>query len=74
MVTKGGVVKADLAAGLADVESGVPCAPGTRFQVCSVSKQFAAAAVMLLVESGRHDLGEPVDRWLPQGRDVRPSG
>jgi CubicO group peptidase (beta-lactamase class C family) len=68
MVTKGGSAKVDLAAGLADVEAGVPCTSGTRFQLCSVSKQFAAAAVMLLVESGRLDLREAVDRWLPGGQ------
>jgi len=67
MVTKGGPVQADLAGGLADVEAGVPCTSATRFQVCSVSKQFTAAAVMLLAESGRLDLHEPVDRWLPEG-------
>lgn len=67
MVTRGGSVEADLAGGLADVEAGVTCTSGTRFQLCSVSKQFTAAAVMLLVESGRLDLGEPVDRWLPEG-------
>jgi CubicO group peptidase (beta-lactamase class C family) len=68
MVTKGGSAEADLAAGLADVEAGVPCTSGTRFQLCSVSKQFAAAAVMLLVESGRLDLREPAGRWLPEGQ------
>jgi CubicO group peptidase (beta-lactamase class C family) len=68
MVTKGGSVKVDLAAGLADVEAGVRCTSGTRFQLCSVSKQFAAAAVMLLAESGRLDLREPVGRWLPEGQ------
>jgi CubicO group peptidase (beta-lactamase class C family) len=67
MVTQGGSVEADLAAGLADVGAGVPCTPGTPFQLCSVSKQFAAAAVMLLAEAGRLDLHEPVDRWLPGG-------
>jgi len=67
MVTKGGTVKADLAGGLADTGAGVPCTSATRFQLCSVSKQFAAAAVMLLVESGRLDLNEPVARWLPEG-------
>jgi CubicO group peptidase (beta-lactamase class C family) len=67
MVTKGGSVAADLAEGLADVEAGVPCTSATRFQLCSVSKQFTAAAVMLLVESGQLDLGEPVARWLPEG-------
>ncbi len=66
-VTKGGSVEADLAEGLADVQAGVPCTAGTRFQLCSVSKQFTAAAVMLLVESGQLDLSEPVDRWLPGG-------
>jgi CubicO group peptidase (beta-lactamase class C family) len=67
MVTKGGTVKADLAGGMADAGVGVPCTSATRFQLCSVSKQFAAAAVMLLVESGRLDLNEPVARWLPEG-------
>jgi CubicO group peptidase (beta-lactamase class C family) len=67
MVTKGGSVEADLAAGLADIEAGLPCRSGTRFQLCSVSKQFTATAVMLLVESGKLDLGEPVSRWLPGG-------
>jgi CubicO group peptidase (beta-lactamase class C family) len=67
MVAKGGSVEADLAEGPADVEAGVACTSGTRFQLCSVSKQFAAAAVMLLVESGQLDLDEPVGRWLPGG-------
>jgi CubicO group peptidase (beta-lactamase class C family) len=66
MVTKGGSILTDLVGGLADVEAGVPCTSGTRFQLCSVSKQFTATAAMLLVESGHLDLGEPVDRWLPQ--------
>ncbi len=67
LVTKGGLVKADLAGGLADAEDGVLCTSATRFQICSVSKQFTAAAVMLLAESGRLDLGEPLARWLPEG-------
>jgi len=67
MVTRGGTVKADLAGGMADAGAGVTCTPGTRFQLCSVSKQFAAVAVMLLVESGRLGLHEPVARWLPEG-------
>ena len=65
MVTRGGSVAAEVAGGLADIEADVPCAPATRFQLCSVSKQFTAAAVMLLAESGQLDLQEPVTRWLP---------
>jgi CubicO group peptidase (beta-lactamase class C family) len=67
MVTRGGSVEADLAEGLADVEAGVPCTPATKFQLCSVSKQFTAVAVMLLAESGQLDLREPVGQWLPEG-------
>src|SRR5262245_56071148 len=67
MVTQGGTVQADLIAGLADVQAGAGCDSGTRFQVCSVSKQFTAAAVMLLAESGQLDLQEPVGQWLPAG-------
>jgi CubicO group peptidase (beta-lactamase class C family) len=67
MVTRGGSVEADLAGGLADVKAGVPCTSGTRFQLCSVSKQFTATAVMLLAESGRLDVREPVSGWLPEG-------
>src|SRR2546423_15448649 len=57
--------QAGVAGGLADAEAGVKCTPQTRFQLCSVSKQFAAAAAMLLVQSGQLDLAEPVARWLP---------
>jgi CubicO group peptidase (beta-lactamase class C family) len=67
MVTKGGSVEVELAEGPADVEAGVPCTPATRFQLCSVSKQFTAAAMLLLAEEGRLDLGAPVTEWLPAG-------
>ena len=65
MVTRAGQVKMEVASGLADAEADVRCTPQTRFQVCSVSKQFAATAAMLLAESGQLDLAEPVARWLP---------
>ena len=65
IVARAGSVALELAAGLADAEAGAMCTPQTRFQVASVSKQFVAAAVMLLAESGMVALGEPVDRWLP---------
>ena len=67
LVTRAGTVRTELAGGLADVAAGVPCTPATRFQLCSVSKQFAAVAALLLAEDGRLALDDPVDRWLPGG-------
>ena len=37
MVIKDGSVQADLAAGLADAEAGVPCASQTRFQLSNTA-------------------------------------
>jgi CubicO group peptidase (beta-lactamase class C family) len=67
MVTRSGAARAELAGGLADTATGAPCTLQTRFQLCSVSKQFAAAAALLLVEDGQLALDQPVDRWLPGG-------
>ena len=50
------------------------CTARTRFQLASVSKQFTAAAVLLLVERGRLGLHDPVGQWLdgcpPAWRDI----
>ncbi len=50
--------------GNADERSGTPCTPRTRFQIASVSKQFTAAAVMLLVERGTVAPDHEVGRWI----------
>ena len=51
--------------GMADLEQGTPVTPGTRFRLASVSKQFTAAAVLLLVQDGTLALDDPLRRWLP---------
>ncbi|MGY1459804.1 serine hydrolase domain-containing protein [Luteimonas sp. A534] len=51
--------------GLADVETRTPVTPATNFRLASVSKQFTAAAVLLLAQDGRLRLDDPVRRWLP---------
>lgn len=67
IVTRAGQVTLEVASGLADAEAGAMCTPRTRFQISSISKQFAAVAALLLAESGALDLAEPVARWLPGG-------
>lgn len=53
------------ACGLADVEAGVAAAAETNYRLASVSKQFTAAAVLLLAQEGRLTLNDPVRQWLP---------
>ena len=51
--------------GLADLEAGTPVTPDTNFRLASVSKQFTAAAIVLLAQDGKLSLDDPVRKWLP---------
>ena len=51
--------------GMANVEDGVMAAPATNYRLASVTKQFTAAAVLLLLEDGKIGLDDRVGRWLP---------
>ncbi|MGH7541459.1 MAG: serine hydrolase, partial [Gemmatimonadota bacterium] len=54
------------AAGMADLELGVPLAPDMVFEIGSVTKQFTAATIMLLAEEGKLALSDPITRHLPE--------
>jgi CubicO group peptidase (beta-lactamase class C family) len=54
------------AAGYADVEAQTASTPGTVYRLGSVSKVVTAAAVALLVQSGKLDLDAPVQRYVPE--------
>ena len=51
--------------GFADVAARSPVRPDTRFQIGSISKQFAAIVAMQEVEAGRLDLHVSVNELLP---------
>ncbi|GAA2913864.1 serine hydrolase domain-containing protein [Streptomyces mexicanus] len=53
------------ASGVADTDTGRPVAPGMRHRVGSISKTFAAVAVLQLAERGRIRLDAPVADYLP---------
>jgi CubicO group peptidase (beta-lactamase class C family) len=55
--------------GLASVELHVPVKPETIFQSGSIGKQFTAAAVMMLVETGQIGLDDPIGKYF----DAAPS-
>ena len=51
--------------GFANVELQVPVKPETLFQSGSVGKQFAATAVMMLVEEGKVGLDDSITKYFP---------
>jgi CubicO group peptidase (beta-lactamase class C family) len=51
--------------GMADVSSSEPNTPETKYLICSVTKQFTAAAVMQLSEKKLLNLNDPIVRYLP---------
>jgi CubicO group peptidase (beta-lactamase class C family) len=64
-VIKGGsLVKAE-GYGFADVENRVPVRPETVFKIGSLSKQFIATGVMLLVQDGKMTVDDGLQRFLP---------
>lgn len=52
--------------GLADLEQHVRVTPTTDFRLASMTKQFTAAAILALEETGRLSLDDHVRRWLPE--------
>src|SRR5579863_6709592 len=63
LLREGKVVKAQ-GYGLANVELDVAVKPETVFQTGSVGKQFAATAVMMLVEEGKVGLDDKLSKYL----------
>ena len=52
--------------GWADVERKTPVAPDTRFRIGTASTPLTAAAAGLLIEQGRLNLDEPIQKYVPQ--------
>lgn len=65
LVARDGAVVLDKAYGLANVEWDIPNTPATKFRLGSVTKQFTAAAILLLEERGKLKLDDRVKSYLP---------
>jgi CubicO group peptidase (beta-lactamase class C family) len=52
--------------GMANLEHGIPITPASIFHVASVSKQFTAAAIMLLARDGKLSLDDDVRKHVPE--------
>jgi CubicO group peptidase (beta-lactamase class C family) len=51
--------------GMADLEWSVPNSPTTRFNIASMTKQFTAAAILLLEDRGKLKTSDLVKKYLP---------
>jgi CubicO group peptidase (beta-lactamase class C family) len=65
-VVKDGEAVYERGFGYADLEHGVPITPSTVFDIASVSKQFTALAIAMLVKDGRIDLDADYREYLPE--------
>ncbi|HEY4303575.1 MAG TPA: serine hydrolase domain-containing protein [Gemmatimonadaceae bacterium] len=65
-VTRDGSLALAKAYGLADVARDVPLTSSTRFYVASLSKQFTAMSVVLLVQDGKLSLDDTITKWVPE--------
>jgi CubicO group peptidase (beta-lactamase class C family) len=65
LVVRDGVPLVRRGYGMADLELAVAVTPATDFRLASVTKQFTAAAILLLARDGRLRLDEPARTWLP---------
>lgn len=65
LVTRGDQVLYRGAIGRADANAAAPLTADAMFRIASVSKQFAAAGVLRLVEQGKVALDDPLTKYVP---------
>lgn len=65
-VSQNGKQVANKSYGAADLERDVPISSNTVFDSASISKQFVAASVLLLVEDGKLSLTDDIHKYIPQ--------
>jgi CubicO group peptidase (beta-lactamase class C family) len=65
LVAKGDQVLLSKGYGLANVEAGVPNNATTKFRLASITKQFTAAAILILEEHGKLKVEDTIKTHLP---------
>jgi CubicO group peptidase (beta-lactamase class C family) len=65
LVVKDGAPVVRRSWGMADLENHIAAEPRTNFRLASVTKQFTAAAILLLKQDGKLSLDDPIRKWLP---------
>lgn len=66
LVARGDSILYERYVGIADMSTGLPISPATRFNIASCSKQFAVIGLLRLVEQGIVDPDEPLVSYFPE--------
>ena len=64
-VVRGGEIVYEQAYGNGRIEPNVAATPSMRYAIGSVSKQFTAAALLMLAEEGKLSIDDKVSKWFP---------
>jgi D-alanyl-D-alanine carboxypeptidase len=65
-VVQGGKVAYVKAYGMARLEPAMPAKPEMQYSIGSISKQFTATVLLLLMQDGKLKLDDPVGKYLPE--------
>jgi CubicO group peptidase (beta-lactamase class C family) len=71
LVARHGHVASLEAVGYQDLESKTPMRTDTVFRLASVTKPVTCAGIMILVDEGRLSLIDPVEKFLPELKDLK---
>jgi len=55
--------------GMSNLDYGIAISPSSIFHVCSVSKQFTAAAIIMLSQEGKLSLNDDIRKYIPEVPD-----
>lgn len=71
LISRGDEVHVDVIGARTVAPDHQPMRRDTIFRLTSMTKPLTAAAAMILIEDGKLDLDEPIERWLPELADRR---
>jgi CubicO group peptidase (beta-lactamase class C family) len=71
LIARHGKIAWEKAYGAADLASGRPMRTDAMFRLYSMTKPVTSVALLTLYEQGKFQLTDPLERYLPEFRDVR---
>jgi CubicO group peptidase (beta-lactamase class C family) len=71
LVVRDGKIAWHRVLGMRDKDKGEPMKPDSLFRIYSMTKPIVSVAIMMLVEQGRMQIGDPVSQYIPEFADMK---